>query len=287
MPPNLPDATGVDLTELSPSDIDSVLSQLWAERDRYISWGWRNAAHLDREKSRFERTGKRSRELDSLEHTQQQYQAKIDALNEQMAPYEAEFGRRGGWNRYYLVTNAGGHVHRGRSCVTCFETTSYAWLPALSGCDEEMMIEEYGEKACTVCFPDAPSYPAFAGPGRLYRAERDARAAIKAERDRVRAAKAITNPDGTPLRTARYGTVATERTAEIEYVSGCAYARSLRSRDGDGEDHRRHLRSIADEYDTDGQLLLRALAHKRGRTVEDLREQLAVKVDKKYRRDYA
>jgi|SRR6185437_3927441 len=86
------------------------------------------------------------------------------------------------WNRYFLVTNANGHVHRGMNCPTCFPTTEYAWLPELADCDEAVMIEEFGEKACTVCFPDAPANPNFSGPGRRDREALDARAAEKAAR---------------------------------------------------------------------------------------------------------
>jgi hypothetical protein len=95
------------------------------------------------------------------------------------------------WNRYFLVTNANGHVHRGMNCSTCFATTQYRWLVELADCDEAEMIADYGEKACTVCFPDAPANPQFHGPGRLDREAIDARAAEKAAREARKAAKTL------------------------------------------------------------------------------------------------
>jgi len=93
------------------------------------------------------------------------------------------------WNRYFLVTNANGHVHRNQSCSSCYPSTEYAWLPELSGCVEAEMITEFGEKACTVCFPDAPANPAFRGPGRRDREAQAARAAEKAAHQAAKDAK--------------------------------------------------------------------------------------------------
>jgi hypothetical protein len=86
---------------------------------------------------------------------EQRLLAEIEAMR-------AEFRRRGGWKRYFLVVSSDGHVHRGTHCSTCFSSTRFAWLTELSDCDEDAMVEQYGEKACTVCFPDAPTHPAWA-----------------------------------------------------------------------------------------------------------------------------
>lgn len=95
------------------------------------------------------------------------------------------------WNRYFLVTNSNGHVHRGMGCSTCFPTTEYAWLVELADCDEAAMIEEFGEKACTVCFPDAPANPKFHAPGRRDREAQTARDAEKAEKLAAKYAKKL------------------------------------------------------------------------------------------------
>lgn len=82
--------------------------------------------------------------------------AEIDRL-------DAEFTRRGGWSRFFLVQNAGGHIHNSLNCSTCNKFTSrgqsqtrFGWLPALSGQTEAEAVAEHGAILCTVCFPSAP-----------------------------------------------------------------------------------------------------------------------------------
>jgi hypothetical protein len=178
-----------DLTTLTPAQIDGFLAENW--RDRQTT-----AYHLASDRKALDRWPDDKGLLDAIARTE----AKLARLAAEGAPYEAEFSRRGGWNRYFLVTNSNGHVHRGMNCSTCYPTTEYAWLPELSDCDEAAMVDEFGEKACTVCFPNAPTLPAFHGPGRRDRAAQEARAAEKAGKAAEKAAKAITNPDGSELR---------------------------------------------------------------------------------------
>jgi hypothetical protein len=132
-----------------------------------------------------------------------------------------EFALRGGWSRYFLVTNTGGHVHRGMNCSTCFQTTEYAWLVDLADCDEAAMVAEYGEMACTVCFPDAPTFKGFgdgtSAQARRTQAERDARLVEKDERAAKKAAKALV----TPVRTSGRGLVETV-TAAQQYLRDLA-----------------------------------------------------------------
>lgn len=111
----------------------------------------------------------------------------VDALNS-ARPLTEEFTRRGGWTRFYLVTNTGGHVHWTTACNTCFPTTEFAWLTEYSGMSNADFAEEAGAKACTVCFPDAPvevysratriKYESAEAKAR--REEREAKAAAKA-----------------------------------------------------------------------------------------------------------
>ena len=122
-----------------------------------------------------------------------EYQAERLALITEKAPFEVEYMSRP-WARYFLVTNGNGHVHRGMDCRTCFITTQYAWVVDLADCDEAKMVEEYGEKACTICFPNAPALPAFNSPGRRDREVIEARAAEKAARADAKAAKLLNEP---------------------------------------------------------------------------------------------
>jgi hypothetical protein len=84
------------------------------------------------------------------------YAAKAADLMDQIRPLNAEFSRRGGWTRAFLVVNSNGHVHRNRECTTCFADTRYAWMTDFSGMDEDAIVDAAGERACTVCYPTAP-----------------------------------------------------------------------------------------------------------------------------------
>lgn len=89
---------------------------------------------------------------DALDGIAEAYAAKgeLHALADE---YEAEHARRG-WARFFLVL--GGHIHADMSCHTCYPTTQFGWLPALSGLTEADAVAEHGTILCSVCFPSAP-----------------------------------------------------------------------------------------------------------------------------------
>jgi hypothetical protein len=117
--------------------------------------------------------------------------AALEANRAAQAPLHAEFDRRGGWTRSFMVLNSNGHAHRDMHCSTCRWNTRYGWLVALSGSTEAEVIEAIGSDACTVCYPDAPvvkrARTVFA-PEEIE--EQAARAARQAEKDAKAAAKA-------------------------------------------------------------------------------------------------
>jgi hypothetical protein len=41
-------------------------------------------------------------------------------------------------------------------CHTCRPSTTYGWLPELSGKDEAEAVAQLGPNLCSVCFPSAP-----------------------------------------------------------------------------------------------------------------------------------
>ncbi|CAM3378736.1 hypothetical protein KIPE111705_05585 [Kibdelosporangium persicum] len=194
-------------------------------------------------------------------------------------PLDAEFERRGGWTRAWLVLNTGGHVHRTMACRTCFPSTRFAWLTQLSGHDETEIVEQVGKAACTECYPSAP-VDIRNRPSRIKTPEQLAREAEKAERAKAKAAKAITAPDGTPLHTKGYGQIDTEFTARRSYADALAYARHL------ARASIAHHRDTIAEYREDARLILAALAAKHGRTEDDLCAELAPKVEARWKREY-
>lgn len=157
--------------------------------------------------------------------------AKIRAERE---PLSAEFDRRGGWTRAYLVP--GGHVHASMQCSTCNRVgkpTEFVWMPAYSDMDEAAIIAAAGWRACTVCWPAAPVGTPETLPSQMLTPDERERAAAAAERERKRQAadddriaKAPT-ADGSPLRVDtghRSGEVfKTERAAVQWAVSVLAY----------------------------------------------------------------
>lgn len=193
----------------SASDIDEILADLWTREQtaRTRSANYRGYASRQPEGSRLRA---------DYEADVAQYDAEASELRADARPYEAEFSARGGWSRFFIVNNTGGHVHSSMNCSTCFASTSFSWLPSLSGRTEPEMVAEFGEMACTVCFPSAPSMKGFGdGTSALARylvAEKAQRAAEKAAKRAAKDAKAITAPDGSALKIVEQGYPETVRT---------------------------------------------------------------------------
>lgn len=79
--------------------------------------------------------------------------ATISEIKAQIAELEERYT---GWSRFFLVTSSKGHIHRSMNCSTCRPTTTYGWLPNLSGRTEADCVEEFGPALCSVCYPTAP-----------------------------------------------------------------------------------------------------------------------------------
>lgn len=121
--------------------------------------------------------------------------AALDAADEAVDQHEQGYT---GWQRFWLVTNVNGHIHRTRACSTCYVTTRFALLPDLSGSDEAAAVEEQGGILCSVCFPDAPT-EWTEGESKVLAAERaakaEAKAAAAAEREAKKDAKRLVPGD--------------------------------------------------------------------------------------------
>lgn len=199
----------MDLTTQTPAEIDTALAEIFGrmydtgQQAGIVASSARTMQrHLDDLAAGRRTWGFGSEER--LAGLWAQYDALMDevaAMRDECKPYDEEFDRRGGWTRAWLVDNAGGHVHRSMECNTCFPTTKFGWLPQVSGLDEDEIVAQAGEAACTICYPSAPA-EVLNNPNRLElparKAEREAREAAKAERQAAKVAKGIT-PDGEPL----------------------------------------------------------------------------------------
>jgi len=272
--------TAQRLTTLSPEEIDTELAVL-------VGATARATVNLERAQARADFASRMLAEAspggyDAVYSYGPEVQEKVAAtvarchteFDEAAAaedPFHAEFTRRGGWNRAFLVTNAGGHVHTSTRCSTCFPSTCFVWLTQFSDRDEDEVVGAAGEAACTTCFPSAPvdvlrRHCTIEAPARREaRLQREAKAAAKAAKV---AATGIANPDGSPLR-GQWGAIKTERTAQIELVDIIASHR--------GYGYDAHL----DTQDT----IFAALAHKRGQGIDQVRLDVEAKVAAKVKRD--
>lgn len=209
----------------------------------------------------------------------------IAETSEQCNLCDAEYAKRGGWTRFWIVVNSNGHIHTSRSCTTCFPTTQYAWLPDLSGSTNDEVVELAGESACTICFPDAPVDTR----NRPSRIEEPARKAAREERERKAAEKArkaqekgITAPNGGELKIkGSWSTIKTAAEAQRLYVNA-RVSLLLHETKHYVIQNPHYLEQLKENAAT----LLPALAAKRGTTENEEREALEKKVLAKIKREW-
>lgn len=149
----------MNIQTATPVEIDTVIAEInrrAAGPAAQLAAAYSSVARIRQALESGKHTYYTQANLDRALAAVETYTAERDAILAERAPYDAEFTRRGGWTRFFLVDNIGGHVHNSMSCTTCYATTEFAWLPEFSGQDEAGVVELAGESACTVCFPSAP-----------------------------------------------------------------------------------------------------------------------------------
>ena len=80
----------------------------------------------------------------------------VEAVGTILAAIEDLEQQYTGWSRFFLVTSSQGHIHSSMHCPSCRPTTTYGWLPQLSGESESEAVARCGPNLCSVCFPTAP-----------------------------------------------------------------------------------------------------------------------------------
>jgi hypothetical protein len=261
--------TTVPLSQMSAQQIDTTLAGLWsqverAEADRHHAAG--RAA-----RARRDLPGQVEVAEKKLAEAQQRLQARLDATE----PYEGQFLARGGWSRYFrVVTSGAGHVHSSRACRTCFTTTRYQWVPALSGLDATEVVDLYGSEMCAVCFPGVVGTDAHQREGRLARERAEQARAAKAVRAAAVAEKSITAADGSTLQVHALFTetirtaVTAQRVAVDRVVELTTFLSEEAIAAAETPEHRRHMQLWRERAVVDLQVLLAALAAKRGTEVD-------------------
>lgn len=209
--------------------------------------------------------------------------AQVTAIVNERMPLDAIYETHR-WSRFFLVTNSNGHIHSSLRCQTCQHDTSFAWLPTLSGQTEAEAVEEWGGILCSVCFPSAPVEHTL-GVNKKTAAEKAARQADLDVKRAAKAAKAITMPDGSPLRS-QWGIIATLVSAQRELVDALM---QIKVWDGMATAHGTHPNygTVVPEYRATADRIIEAIAAKTGETTETIQAEADAKAEKKYRRDYA
>lgn len=216
-------------------------------------------------------------------------EGELKSIESEADPYEAKYNAAGRWSRAFLVLNGNGHVHNSRACSTCYPTTRFAWLPQYSGQNEELLVADAGEAACTVCFPSAPvdvlrqKSKVQTPEQRLAAAEK---AAAKAERDAKKQATGIWNPDGTELKVqsswSNYKeTIKTERTAQIWATDALLDLENWKAKLNDPNWAKDDVQGRITKIEENSEKVIAALAAKRGVSADVVRAELEAKAAKK------
>jgi len=131
------------------------------------------------------------------------------------------------WTRAFLVLASNGHVHSSMDCNTCFPTTRYNWLVQYSNDDENTIVEDAGQDACTICYPSAPA-EVLNRPSRIVTADKIAKAQAKAEREAKKAEKIAKEKANAPTASGEFlyfkngkytEVIKTERSAVTEWFN--------------------------------------------------------------------
>jgi hypothetical protein len=310
--------TAEQLATMTPVEVDTLLAPIWERENEILFSSIRTRRVITKLEERVDkvllglkvtdvRTPADGVRLAQTLHAEQRALASLDeqmqAVRAEAAPYEAEYLRRGGWNRVYLAKSAGGHAHNGTECSTCHHgeyRTEFAWLIQYSGKTEAEIVADAGERACTTCYPTAPASDLkrktkmFTPDEIEAQKAREERQQAQAQRAADKNAKGITAPDGSPLRDAHGSKIATERTAVIEATDALSDRyKNLRieqilKADSDLEpfflDRERRERNEAKER-AYALRLIEAIAHKRGVSAEEVLAELGPKALAKAKRD--
>lgn len=147
---------------MTPCEVDTLLAAIHGERGK----AQERLNSLDQSIERYREEATRYTDsynatvhLPRLEEQRPGLVEQLKALAAEAAPLNAEFVRRGGWPRFFLVVSSDGLIHSHMDCSTCNngrQMTRFGWLPALSGKTEEEAVADQGAYLCTICFPTAP-----------------------------------------------------------------------------------------------------------------------------------
>ena len=203
--------------------IDTELSELhnqrWAILDKI-------ASAKDSLKFYQKHYPNRAEEISKCEEKIATFQDELFKVGNQILDLDAIYDQDP-WTRAFLVINNNGHVHSSLDCSTCFPTTRYQWLIQYSNDDENTIVEDAGQDACTICYPSAPA-ETLNRPSRIVTADKIAKAQAKAEREAKKAERIAKEKANAPTASGKFLTykdgkwtreIRTERSAITEWYS--------------------------------------------------------------------
>ena len=289
------------LAALAPSDFDAELSDAFAARrearaERDKAMGRLHAAVGDKQTSSYvgrKRVSEWSMSdeevlaladdtsgirlpygegfLSEARNDYSKHSAAVERADADIERHEQAFRDRGGWNRAFLVTNDGGHVHSSMHCSTTRPTTQFAWMTDYSAKSEDEIVEAAGYRACTVCYPSAPVGDEKSLPTKmLTEKEREEKAREEAGGEYVgpKAPTASGHSIDVLGATGRKKSLKTELAAK-KFVAESVIEDSIAAaKGGNAEDYRRE----------DREKVISALAEKQGRSVDQVRDEIRKRV---------
>lgn len=275
------------------------------DRRRYVGrtprWGMSDDEAVQVVRTAAEQQGYEARQAGVVLAGVEKMEAELAGIKQEQDPLEEEFERRGGWTRAFLVADNDGHVHRSMRCSTCnngASDTRFQWLTDYSGATQDQIVADAGWRACTICYPCAPVGDAHGLPSRITGRDEAQKAEASAARtDRkaglaaARIAKGLT-ADGSEFVVAWTARNAPgwERTPD----GGRAHVVRDRPRKEYFKTERAAVNwyleeqmdpAAAAEKQPALDSVVEAVAAKHGKTVEQIRAELAVKVAAKRKRE--
>jgi hypothetical protein len=304
----------MDLTAMTPVEIDTVLAEMWYEQQvvkmriaRYQRAEAETYATIQKIKNGVRLVQYRTvldgvelvEQLSLLNENIEAYKAELAALKTKSLPYENEYVARGGWNRVFLAKSVNGHAHNGQDCSTCHNgeyRTQFAWLVQYSGQDEAEIVADAGERACTTCYPTAPvdakGTKMFTPDEVEAQKAREEREAERARKTKEAADKSITTPEGDKLYAGKdndsWDVCKTLRTAEIAATDALLDLLLEKRSSVDPEYAWRYEKTNTDEIQMSitrhAWCLIRSIAHKRGISFQEVFETHEKKAQAKLRK---
>lgn len=267
---------------MTPFDVDTELNEVLgalSAAEQVKAAALQQVTLVQRSGDRIRYGMTREQRLEQAEANLAKARAAIEPLRAHVDTIDAEHARRGRWPRAFVVPQ--GHVHSSLGCSTCYPTTRFQLLPEYSDKTEAELVDDAGDRACTVCFPSAPVDRPTKMELPEERQVREVRETQAAERDAKKlaaAAKAITTPDGEPLTIGAWNsrwptTIKTERAAMTEAKSelrNLGTALYIAGQDDCTPEHRQKMLAHSEGHGADFSRLVAAIAAKQGKTEDEV-----------------